>query len=100
MLKNRTKMREMQRYLKIINKLKDATLAVMMMDRGYTLGPWKDISERGNLWHDETTPLVHQVKKYYNQRVTEQDGPVIVEILNASDYTIDRRIRKLPTGSY
>lgn len=93
---NWTKIREMQRYHKIINKFNDATLAVVMMDRGYTLRPWKDLSERGNRWHDETTPLVHQVKQYYNQPLTEQDGPVISEVLNTSDYMIDRR-RKIPT---
>jgi len=57
----------------------DVLLAVMFMDQGYMLRPWKDVSEldMDDINVAGPTPVLHKVKRFYNEPLTREDGPVI-----------------------
>lgn len=59
--------------------VQDTVLAIMFMDQGYTLRPWTDLAELGKDDRTATrwTPVVHKVKRFYNEPLTPEDGPVI-----------------------
>jgi hypothetical protein len=76
---------EMGKHWNAIGRFNDVTMAVVMMDRGYALRPWKDLTERGKPSYDENASLVHQMKQYYDIPLTEADGPVIDDDLNGTN---------------
>lgn len=76
---NWNRIRRMQKAMDGIGKFNDVTLAVLMMDSGYILRPWQELSEIGNAYYNESASIVHQYKKYYNQPLGQLDGAVVVE---------------------
>jgi hypothetical protein len=76
---NWTRIQAMGEVMKVIGRYNDATLAVVMMDQGYILKPWKDLTEvqsNGQI-PDPEAPLLHQFKHFYKQPLTEEDGVVV-----------------------
>jgi lipopolysaccharide biosynthesis glycosyltransferase len=78
---NWTRIQEMNQVMTSIGRYNDVTLAVILMDQGYILRPWRDLTQisgrRRKNPDDPNAPLVHRFKNYYNQPLSEQDGPVI-----------------------
>jgi len=64
----------------LIGAYVDITLGVVMMDRGYILHPWDQMTPlEGGTYHIADAPLVHGNKSYYFVALTQDDGKVIVE---------------------
>ena len=77
-----------------IGMISDITLALIMMDAGYVLKPWKDHGTLERL-ESNTTKILHKQKYFYKKRLSPNDGRVISDNLdrNESDKVFSKKKR-------
>lgn len=87
------RIQKMQQLVPSIGKYNDITLGVVIMDAGFTLKPWRDLTEIGNKFHNASASIAHQYKRYYNLPLNAEDGLVVTET-NLSYFDNRHQIRR------
>lgn len=78
---NWARMEAMSSTVKQSKRFNDGALAMIMMEAGYTLLPWGDLTQQSGQRKrsNPNAAIVHNFKDFYGQPLSEEDGLVVTE---------------------
>jgi hypothetical protein len=66
-------------YWDAIGKFNDVTIAALLMDQGFILHPWDQLTELNTRSYNETAAIAHKNKQFYDKNLTSEDGFICLE---------------------